>query len=100
MADSDMKKIIGGESFSEFCRKADNNMHRTSKASPEGGEYFPVSIILENMRSLKIVPCSINKSEDYCEFYGWTPVDGHYVSISGRYDNDFANSFLRFDGDY
>ena len=90
MVDSDMK-IIGGESFSEFCRRADNNMHRTSKASPESGEYFPVSIILENMRSLNIVPCSINKSEDYCEFYGWTPVDGH---------NDFANSFLRFDGDY
>ena len=39
MVDSDMK-IIGGESFSEFCRRADNNMHRTSKASPESGEYF------------------------------------------------------------
>lgn len=100
MADSDMKKIIGGENYDSFCRKADNNMHRTSQGSPESGEYFSVSIILEDMRLLYIVPCSIKKYEDYCEFSGWTPVDGHYISISGRYDNNFANSFLQLDGDY
>lgn len=93
-------KIISGESFSEFCRKADNNMHRTSKASPESGEYFFVDIRLENANSLKIVPNFIHKFDDYCEFSGWTPVDGHYVLISGRYDKNFSDSFLKFAGDY
>ena len=40
MVDSDMKKIIGGENYDSFCRKADNNMHRTSKGNPDSGEYF------------------------------------------------------------
>ena len=56
MTDSEMKKIIGGENYDSFCRKADNNMHRTSKGKPSSGEYFFVQIQLENFQSINIVP--------------------------------------------
>ena len=87
MTDSEMKKIIGGENYDSFCRKADNNMHRTSKGKPSSGEYFFVQIQLE-------------KFDGYCRFSGWTSIDGHYISVSGRYDNLFANSYIESMGEY
>lgn len=100
MVDSDVKRIIGGESFSEFCRKADNNMHRTSRGEPSSGEYFHVQIRLENLQSIEIVPNFIEKFDGYCRFSGWTSIDGHYISVSGQYDNDFTNSYIESIGDY
>ena len=81
-------------------RKADNNMHRTSRGEPSSGEYFHVQIRLENLQSIKIVPNFIEKFDEYCRFSGWTSIDGHYISVSGQYDNDFANSYIESIGDY
>lgn len=100
MVDSDMKKIIGGENYDSFCRKADNNMHRTSKGKPSSGEYFFVQIQLENLQSIKIVPNSIEKFDGYCRFSGWTSIDGHYIFVSGQYDESFSNSYIEHIGDY
>ena len=100
MVDSDMKKIIGGENYDSFCRKADNNMHRTSKGNPDSGEYFFVQIRLENLQSIKIVPNFIEKFDGYFRFSGWTSIDGHYIFVSGQYDESFTNSYIEHIGDY
>lgn len=92
--------IISGEGYAEFCRKADNNMHRSSKGNPSSGEYFFSKIQLENAQCLDIVPNFIERFDGYCRFSGWTSIDGHYVSISGRYDKEFENSYLTAIGDY
>ena len=100
MSNLDITKIINGESFSEFCRKADNNMHRTSQGSPDSGEYFFVQIRLGNLQTIKIVPNFIKKFDGYCRFSGWTSIDGHYIFVSGQYDESFSNSYIEHIGDY
>lgn len=96
----DKAEIISGDSFSELVRKADNNQHRTSGGSYQSGEYLYVNIILEGYHDVSIVPTGLDEvTEDSCKFKGWMPVDGHRIYISGQYDKNFENSFIRYVGD-